>query len=568
MKGGLRPAYRAPRSVGTGLSCKPVNWGSALAAVRWPRRGHAWLVAAAVVIALLALAVLLVAFPDRHGVPGAATRASRTAVRPRGQPVLPHHASQTLVATVAPSATSRSVPRSFLGLSTEYWSLPSYTRDMPVFGRVLSLLQVPRDGPLLLRVGGNSADHTFWETTVRRLPHWMFQLTPAWLEAARALVHRVSVRLILDLNLVTDRPLVAAVWARAAESQLPRRSIAGFEIGNEPDIYSRWFWLARMPPRRLDPGVLPRDLTAHDYVRDFHAYARLLRQIAPGATLLGPEVANTVRHRSWISTVVSRTRRDLGIVTAHRYPYSACVAPTSRSYPTIARLLNAQASAAMARSVAPAARIAHSAGLPFRLTELNSVTCGGIPGVSNTFANALWAPEALFQLLAAGVDGVNVHVRTDAINAAFRLTRGGLVARPLLYGLVMFQRMLGPGSRLESVRLSADRAPHLQAWAVRLANGRLHVLVIDSGNRPAPVDLRVAAQGQATVQRLLAPSPAATSRVTLGGQWLGPDGRWTGQRATQTVTPGADGYRFTVGRFSAALVTVPTARPAAAGPVA
>jgi hypothetical protein len=38
--------------------------------------------------------------------------------------------------------------------------------------------------------------------------------------------------------------------------------------------------------------------------------------------------------------------------------------------------------------------LAHRAGFPFRLTEQNSVTCGGLAGVSNTFATALWAPAA------------------------------------------------------------------------------------------------------------------------------------------------------------------------------
>ena len=46
-------------------------------------------------------------------------------------------------------------------------------------------------------------------------------------------------RLIVDLNLVTDTPLTAATWARAAETSLPRGSIIGFEVGNEPDIYDR-----------------------------------------------------------------------------------------------------------------------------------------------------------------------------------------------------------------------------------------------------------------------------------------------------------------------------------------
>ena len=40
------------------------------------------------------------------------------------------------------------------------------------------MLHASGDGPLLIRIGGNSADHTFWEPTVRSMPRWMFQLTP------------------------------------------------------------------------------------------------------------------------------------------------------------------------------------------------------------------------------------------------------------------------------------------------------------------------------------------------------------------------------------------------------
>ena len=78
------------------------------------------------------------------------------------------------------------IPRSFLGLSTEYWSLPAYAGHMAAFARVLSMLHVPGDGPLILRVGGNSADHTIWEANGRTMPRWVFELTPAWLQAARS----------------------------------------------------------------------------------------------------------------------------------------------------------------------------------------------------------------------------------------------------------------------------------------------------------------------------------------------------------------------------------------------
>ena len=158
----------------------------------------------------------------------------------------------------------------------------------------------------------------------------------------------------------------------------------------------------------------------------------------------------------------------------------------------------------------------------------------------------------------AGVSGVNVHVRTDAINAAFKLTRDGLAARPLLYGLIAFRRMLGTGpGTLVPVRQSARAAQHVKVWAVR-DDGGLHVIAIDKGPRPATVDLRVPADGPATVARLTAPSATATSHVTLAGQWLDEAGRWRGRPRTQTISPVRGGYRVQVRRFSAALVTVKT----------
>src|SRR6202043_2676304 len=116
---------------------------------------------------------------------------------------------------------------------TEYWALPTFDRQLTLFERVLALLHARVNGPLLLRVGGDSADHSFWSPHSRRLPDWAFAVTPDWLARTSALVHETGARLILDLNLVTATPAIAVEWARAAVAELPRGSIAGFEIGNE-----------------------------------------------------------------------------------------------------------------------------------------------------------------------------------------------------------------------------------------------------------------------------------------------------------------------------------------------
>ena len=160
----------------------------------------------------------------------------------------------------------------------------------------------------------------------------------------------------------------------------------------------------------------------------------------------------------------------------------------------------------MAAAIQPLVDDAHDAGLPLRLTELNSVNCGGRLGVSDAFATALWAPDALFALLRAGVDGVNLHVRADSVNAPFALSAAGLQARPLLYGLILFARALGPRAQLVTVRSHAPRAVNLGAWAVRVGRDTLHVVLIDKGRRSARVALRLPAHGGARVERLLAPS--------------------------------------------------------------
>ena len=405
-----------------------------------PRRG--------VLCAGLLLTLALVALTDRDAVTRAAIRDGRPAAR-AGR-------DRTVVATIVPGATGRPIPRSFLGLSTEYWSLPSYEGHLSAFGRVLSMLHAAGDGPLLIRVGGNSADHTFWEPDVRSMPRWMFQLTPSWLRAARLLVADTGVRLILDLNLITDRPAIAMDWARAAETELARGSIVGFEIGNEPDIYSRWFWLTRMartgssrrqPAEDSDPGRLQPRL---HHVRPPAAPARA-RHPAARSGDRQPEPAPVVDlGRGWTRARPHRHRQ--------RPPLPVLGLRVAR----IEQLPDGRARAqreglGRGRPLATAGRGGRRrAGLPLRLTEINSVTCGGLAGVSNTFATALWAPDALFELMRAGVSGVNVHVRTDAINAAFKLTSDGLAARPLLYGLIAFRRILGTGpGMLVPVRESA-----------------------------------------------------------------------------------------------------------------
>jgi hypothetical protein len=458
--------------------------------------------------------------------------------------------------TIPSLAPVRVVPRSFFGISTEYWTLPLFERNPRLLERVLSLLHVPGNGPMVMRIGGDSADHARWDPRGSWMAPWVFRITRSWLAATAGLVRAEHLHVILDMNLVTGSARSAAQWARAAERSFPRGSIIAFEIGNEPDIYDRSLWVALLA--RAHDGRLPSDITPRIYRSDFSTYGRLLSRVAPRIPLAGPALANPQMNLRWIIRLLADPPAGLRLFTAHRYPYSACAARGWSGYPTIARVLSQRATTGVVDSIRPALLRAHRAGFPFRLTELNSVTCGGLRGVSDTFATALWAPDALFSLLRAGVDGVNLHSREYSINAPFTITSHGLHANPLLYGMITFARTLGPQAELLQTRLHAPASAHLDAWAVRVHGNRIHVLLIDKGVRPVTVGVHMPASGPLSVQRLIARSVSAKTGETLAGQHLGRDGRWHGRRVTVRVSPSVHGYVVTLPAHSAALLSAHT----------
>jgi hypothetical protein len=176
-------------------------------------------------------------------------------------------------------------------------------------------------------------------------------------------------------------------------------------------------------------------------------------------------------------------------------------------------------------SLEAAVRFAHARGLALRADELNSVSCGGAHGVSDTFASTLWVLDALFNMVAAGVDGVNIHTFSKALYAPFSFmhSRGVWQAHvaPMYYGMLMFARAAPSGSRLLSVRGPSARA--LRIWAVRAPDGTARITMInDSSTRTLVLAVRPPrAAGAATLERLTAPSLESRTGVTIAGQTFG-----------------------------------------------
>ncbi|MFI5893476.1 glycosyl hydrolase family protein [Actinoplanes sp. NPDC051513] len=154
-----------------------------------------------------------------------------------------------------------------------------------------------------------------------------------------------------------------------------------------------------------------------------------------------------------------------------------------------------------------------------RVDEANSAYSGGVDGVSNRYASALWAIDYSLSMTQAGLSGVNIHgglgVCDDPIwngkfqrytpicaaSKAYELAQVYQVM-PIYYGLWMARRM-GPG-RFLPVSLESDR--NLTAYAVRGDDGHTRIaLVQKDATTAAPVRVSLTVGGRdrgATVLRM------------------------------------------------------------------
>jgi len=480
-------------------------------------------------------------------------------------PALPAASAPTVrIQSGAPGPPVRS---GFLGFSFEFQAVRAYTgTDPAAINPVLVALirnLTPGQAPVI-RIGGDSTDVSWVPTRgVVAPPYVSYRLSPSWLATTAALAHQLGARMTMGLNLAANQPALAGAEARAFARVLGPSALAATEIGNEPNVFSKIQILHTLSGAPL--YARPRDYGYPAFRREFAAAAAA----SPPGPMWGPALAvgPTPVPGSWVRTIPDFLARNpqLPVMSIHRYPLRNCfVPPNSPQYPTIAHLLSGYATRGLAASVAPWIAIAHRQHRGLRVDELNSVACRGKAGVSDVFASALWVTDALFSLVRARVDGVNLHTLPHSAYQlfSFRHRAGGWDAQvqPVYYGLQLFAQAAPPGSRLLSLT-GVARNPGLSVWATRATDGTVRVVLINKSAtadhaivlRP-PAGLRAAA----SVERLTAGGVHAHRGIIIGGRTYGATTR-TGRLAplqTTTVTRRRRAFAVSLPRASAALVTI------------
>ena len=453
----------------------------------------------------------------------------------------------TVRAGGAAAVAATSTAQGFLGIATELTTITrlSGSADDPDTPFLSLLKNLSPGAPFLLRLGGVSADDSWWAAPGMKKPPYLYTLTPRWGADVQALLRALRGRAILGVNLEAD-PKINSRLAIAEVAGFNRyvgaSLIDDFELGNEPEFY----------PLSVVNGMRGIDTIA-DYVKKFSKVASGLR----GAPLAGPG-SGSPRWLSKLGTILSEMPKRLKLVTVHAYAMKKCSRITHLSVSEFFARASIQGLADAIHGIVKAAA-AH--GKPLRVDEINGVSCGGAAGLSNSFGEALWALNVLPALWRAGVQGVNFQTIDGNLNqmiAANHSASGWSVSvEPEYYGLLTFADAAPAGSHL--LRISNPGLAHFYQFAVRAPDGSERIVLTNVGSVARTIGVTASGtSGTGSLSLLSAKSLSATGGTTLGGQSLSSrTGQLTGTPSVSLVKPNAEGvYAVRVPAYDAAILTL------------
>ena len=407
------------------------------------------------------------------------------------------------------------VPKEFLGLSFEAGALPQiagYARSGDLVALLRSL------GPGMIRFGGITADQNAgWTDPQTPQPPWStVAITPADIRAVAVLARRSGWRVLLTVGLAHYEPQAAAREVAVASRALGH-NLAAVEIGNEPDYYGKH-------------GLRELPWLAQGFTEQSTSYREAIAALTPGVPIAGPDVSGSGIFTDWGNA--EALTQSPAMLTGHHYPLGCAQSPP----PSIEALLSPAMRALESRSLANYTRVGREDGIPVRLDEANSVSCGGTPGISNTFASALWATGYIAQVMSSGAAGINLqgnpancpgYTPVCAPDAP-ALAAGRLRAQPDWYALLLTSALIGYRP-LPSTVLSAA-SPNVLVAPFSGPGHSLRVVLVDyePPGSPALVVRLAAGPGRrvASVLRLTAPSQTSTDGVLLGGRAVSARGSW------------------------------------------
>lgn len=422
------------------------------------------------------------------------------------------------------------IPSTFEGLSFETGILAQDANFLNENNKVLIQL-MKNIGPGMLRMGGASSDFITWSGTARNSGTPLDVITPTDVDHLSAFAKVTGWPVLFGLNLANNDSGSTASEAAYVYQSLGN-SLYAFQSGNEPDAFGPY-------THHRNPGY-----SFNDFLSEWRGYQSAIQKAAPGANFAGPDIAfNT----SWITAFTDNEGFEVKLQDGHYYE-TGPASSNSIDYHSILRhsyklddlLHSFKASTSKNQP-------------PFRVTECNNIYGGGKPGVSDVFASALWALDAMWVLADNGCQGINFHTGIGLYYSPFMNENGALKAKPEYYAMLAFKYGSING-RIISTKV--DEPEYCTAHAC-LTNGAYSITLINK-NPDKNFDfnlVRGKSISSITVSRLAAPSITSTADVTFGGSKVNADGTFN-PSATENYTVNKGNFIVNVPAGSAAVITL------------
>ncbi|KZP33173.1 glycoside hydrolase family 79 protein [Athelia psychrophila] len=465
---------------------------------------------------------------------------------------------------------SMPIPGTFYGFSVEM------SVANQILGKNSSLLQVPflnlmslltsRGGGVHIRVGGNTQETA---TMVGSLPNGTIlqkaevntqitTQTPALLISPEmmfmmnnisTLVPGVKWYLGVPMN---DTKNLRLQIAEVGETILGD-NLMGLQVGNEPDLYGRHTFGGRSP-----------DYSPQDYFNEFG-----MEMAGINADALIPVKNNIVGPSTtgdeWSPEVIFATgyldayASNLGFISVEKYPDDNCAAifggasAPKDAQTEFPKYLTHTAGASIISGFLNASKTAQSIGKPMLMFETNTASCGGFPGLSDSFGSALWGLDYGLTMAASNFSGALLHVSGGSVyynpftppptnQSAFHQW----TVSPLFYATLIVAELLGPTNTAQVADLGANGADdNTPAYAIYENGAPVRVALFNyltdpSGKAAYTASIKVdASVTQVKVKYLSAPSVAEKYNISWAGQNFGApygaDGRLQGNLSVQTI---------------------------------
>jgi hypothetical protein len=456
--------------------------------------------------------------------------------------------------TVDPLDPGRPVPQRFLGLSFEAASLRQLAQDSSR-GDLVQLLRSL--GPGILRFGGITADENVaWTDAATPKPAWASStIDAADMRDLGVLARSSGWQVLLTVGMAHYEPQAAAREVAAAHAALGPY-LAAVEIGNEPNSYG-------------SHGFRALPWIAQGYEEQVSSYREAIAALTPGVPIAGPDVSGSGIFVEW-GEAEARAQRP-ALLTGHHYPLGCAQTPP----PSIEELLSAATRRREAKSLATYMKVSDEYDIPLRVDETNTVSCGGVAGISDTFASALWATGYITQAMAAGTVGINLEGNPSNCAGYTPLcaptvaeqAEGKLQAEPDWYALLLTRSLIGyrPLPTTVTEQSSPESSPNLAAAAFSGPRDSTKLVLVDDeppGATPLALTIDVGAPSDsATIERLTAPAPSATGDVQLAGHAVAANGSLPAPKRPEVVVERSSTLTLEIAPSSAVLVTVRPATP-------